>query len=267
MDEILDAALEYAIEWQWEVFPAPPNKKQSYKSAARANGHRWGSTLNSNEIHADWAKWPKANIGIPTGNVNKFWVLEADTLDAHGVDGLAALAQLERLHGKLPKTLGVISPSKSPHYYFTTPTDGRIVKNSSSELGPGIDVRGEGGMVIAPPSVRDGQGSYLWVNRYLSPQKAPKWLLDLVCVKERGVANGQQSALEDYGEVEHNSLTAEELMAAAAAIPNTEHTTREWWVRIGMAFKGANTGEPGRLAWHAYSRKWPGGYNEGKTEE
>jgi hypothetical protein len=73
----LSAALEYA-ERGWEVFPAPPGEKKSYKSAEHSNGKAWGKTKDPDTIRQDWTRWPSANIGIPTGIDNGFWVLEAE---------------------------------------------------------------------------------------------------------------------------------------------------------------------------------------------
>ena len=111
-------------------------------------------------IARDFRRWPKANIGIPTGPENGFWVLEADTPKGHAVDGIASLRRLERQHGRLPKTLMAVSPSGSLHYYFKWPKR-RVIGNTASKVAPGIDVRGEGGMVLAPPSVKPASGAII----------------------------------------------------------------------------------------------------------
>jgi hypothetical protein len=109
-----------------------------------------------------WQRWPQANIGLPTGLDSGFWVLEADTKEGHAVDGLASLQALIAQHGPLPETLTAESPSGSQHYYFAWPAD-LMIRNSTSKIAPGLDVRGEGGMVIAPPS-RRGDKAYRWVS-------------------------------------------------------------------------------------------------------
>jgi len=67
---VLAAALSYATNHGWFVFPAPPGEKKSYKSAEHSNGRKWGATNDAEEIRQDWARWPLAGIGIPTGEVN-----------------------------------------------------------------------------------------------------------------------------------------------------------------------------------------------------
>jgi hypothetical protein len=112
-------------------------------------------------------------------------VVETDTAEGHGedVDGAAELAKLEARHGSLPATLEVISPSGSIHRYFNHP--GFKIKNSASEIGSGIDVRGDGGMVVGPPSIKIGKGVYRWRNE-LPIADAPQWLLDrIVAGKEK----------------------------------------------------------------------------------
>lgn len=132
-----DAALLYGTLFGWVVFPAPPGTKKSYKSAKYSNGQRWGATNKPSVVERDFGRrWPQANIGIPTGPENGFWVLEADTPKGHDVDGIAELRKLERKYGRLPKTLMAISPSGSLHYYFRWPKGGLIICNSASKIAP-----------------------------------------------------------------------------------------------------------------------------------
>jgi hypothetical protein len=171
---MLSDALDYAAKG-WSIFPVPPNTKKSYKSEKHSGGRKWGATIDVAEIHADFTRWPDAGIGVVTGAISQIAVIETDTPKGHGVDGAGALAELETKYGRLPDTLMAISPSGSIHRYFKHP--GGKVKSSASELGPGIDVRGDGGMVIAPPTVR-ADGVYRWLNNNpVAPM--PEWLVQL----------------------------------------------------------------------------------------
>jgi putative DNA primase/helicase len=182
----LVAALTYA----WEglaVFPAPPDCKKSYKHGKRSNGRKWGMTRDADIICRDFARWPKARIGIPTGAVNGIVVIETDTVEGHGVDGQAALDRLEAEHGTLPDTLKAISPSGSVHRYFRHPNADIKIKGSASKLGLGIDVRGDGGMVLAPPSVNPDGRAYRWLN--CDPiTDMPPWLIDLTRERPRTIS-------------------------------------------------------------------------------
>lgn len=113
-------------------------------------------------------RWPLANVGMPTGERSGVWVLDVDSLEA--------LEELEREHGRLPITLIVRTPSGGLHLYFRH-ADG--ITNSPGGLPKGIDVRGEGGYVLVPPS-----GGYSWSEG--SPvAEAPAWLLELVRERSR----------------------------------------------------------------------------------
>jgi Bifunctional DNA primase/polymerase, N-terminal/AAA domain len=183
-DPIVEHALHYA-SMGWPVLVVDPVTKISLKSAAHSNGLPWGQTTVRDEIVRDFLKWPNANVGVATGATAGFFVVETDTADGHGegTDGLAALAKLEVEHGPLPVTLEAESPSGSIHRYFKHP--GFKIKNSASEVAPGVDVRGDGGMVVAPPSVKPGKGTYRWRNA-LPIAEAPQWLLDrIVAGKEK----------------------------------------------------------------------------------
>jgi hypothetical protein len=194
-DNVPAAGLLYAETFNWCVFPVPPGTRKSYKSAKFSNGKRWGATNKASVIERDFRRWPRANLGIPTGAENGVWVLDADTLKGHGVDGIAELRKLERKHGRLPRTLMAESPSGSLHYYFEWPKRGLIICNSTSAIAPGVDVRGEGGMVLASPSIKKGVGKYRWINWGTPIARAPKWLLKLVvhrpaCSTNDGSGNG-----------------------------------------------------------------------------
>src|SRR5215831_9927816 len=168
------------------VFPAPRGHKMSYKAARFCGGRRWGATKDEDEIRRDWAKWPEANVCIVTGAESGIFVVETDTPEGHRVDGEKVLASLIERFGSWPETRQAISPTGSRHYYWRMPDNGSVVRNSTATLGPGIDVRGNGGMVLAPPSVKDGS-RYRWFNQALI-RNAPEWLLALVAPPSATIA-------------------------------------------------------------------------------
>jgi Bifunctional DNA primase/polymerase, N-terminal/AAA domain/Primase C terminal 2 (PriCT-2) len=238
-------ALAYAKAAGWHVFPAPPGTKRSYKSMEFSNGRRWGATIVEDEINADWRRWPNANVGIAMGPDSNIWVMELDTPQGHNVDGFASLQALEAIHGPLPETAQVISPSGSIHYYWKWPKTGTI-RNTASEIGPGIDVRGEGGMVIAPPSIKEGVGEYKWHHR-AAVADAPDWLLALVIDTEH---TAERTPSGD------TQASVGKVAAALAVIPNPNEHDWERWNRIGMAVWAATSGhELGFEAFDTWSKK------------
>ncbi len=173
ISSLLPHALNYAENWKFAVFPAPLGTKKSHKSE-QYSGTPWGATRDLDEIRRDFTKWPDANIGIPTGKDNGIFVCEVDTIEGHGKDGFASLAALEAEHGKLPDTLMAESPSGGIHYFFRHP--GFDVKNSESEIADGIDIRGDGGMVIIAPSRKEDGRAWRWLNAPHAIADAPQWM-------------------------------------------------------------------------------------------
>jgi len=102
-------------------------------------------------------------------------VLDVDADDG----GLGSLAKLERAGAPVPKTARTRTGGGGIHLFFRYPR-GTEIRNSAGLLGPGLDVRGEGGYVVVPPSRT--QGSYEWVDR--SPLAEASWLIDRL--SERG---------------------------------------------------------------------------------
>ena len=126
-------------------------EKKSHKSAeSNSGGMKWGMTKSAEQIERDWKKWPDANVGIPTGEINGFFVVETDTKAGHGDDGAAALAELEaQPRSPLQATLMARLRRRGVDAPATSST--RVVKvwNSHNHIAPGVDSRGDGGMVIA----------------------------------------------------------------------------------------------------------------------
>jgi hypothetical protein len=255
----LDAALAYAATMGWSVFPAviKGKQKKSHKSAKHSGGVNWGATNDPEQIRRDFAKWPDAAIGIPTGPENGFWVLEADTKQGgHAHDGMASLQALMAQHGLLPQTRMALSPSGSWHYYFKWP-EGLTIRNSASQVGPGLDVRGEGGMVIAPPSKR-GDGAYRWISE-AEIADASQWLLDLVAAPKEDKPRTAAVDVELLGPLC-------DIAAALDAIPNPD-LDWESWNKFGMAIYAASGGsEDGFALFDTWSQK-SGKYDADTTRE
>jgi putative DNA primase/helicase len=255
----LPAALAYA-GIGWFIFPVPIGTKQSHKSAKYSGDRKWGMTRDADEIRQNWRQWPDANIGVPTGQVNGIFVVEADTVEGHGVDGIAALKELEARHGKLPDTLMAASPSGSIHYYFRHP--GGYIKNSASKLAPGVDTKADGGMVVAPPSVKPGVGTYRWLNQ-AEIADAPDWLLKLVtddAAAERRDRDVERQQGDDP-EADHDLIAA-----ALAVIPNADIGWEDW-NSVGMAAWSATGGsDVGFKAFDLWSQKAKK-YNKNNTTE
>src|SRR6185369_7491526 len=102
------------------------------------------------KVRAWWRRTPQANIGIATGEISGFWVLDVD-----GEGAEAALAALEAQHGALPVTVQQVT-GRGRHICFAWDPAGPEMRNRSKVGGADIDVRGNGGYIVAPPSVHPG---------------------------------------------------------------------------------------------------------------
>lgn len=107
--EKLALALDYAARG-WPVFPVPPGQKKSYKCAKYSGGSNWGASTDNDQVRRDFSRWSQENIGIKCGKGAGIFVIDVDTLDGHGRDGLAELARLIAKHGPLPRTVEAVSP-------------------------------------------------------------------------------------------------------------------------------------------------------------
>lgn len=154
------AALAY-VDRCFPVFPCEPGGKRPLTQRGFLD-----ATSDRSRAHAYWNAHPGANIGIPTGERSRLLVLD--------VDNFTSLEVLEAERGKLPETTTVKTGSGGIHVYFRYPA-GETIRNSAGKLGPGLDVRGEGGYVIAPGSATTGP--YEWLDRRPLAD-APAWLLE-----------------------------------------------------------------------------------------
>jgi hypothetical protein len=254
-NERLAAALEY-VRRGWKIFPATPWKTgYSIEKRGFDNGKPWGKTTDEAEVREYWRRLPRANIGLVMGVGSGIFDIECDTVEGHAnltKDGAASLRELEAKHGKLPLTLAFESPSGSVHRLFRHPGDGFHVEHSTSKLGIGIDVIGDGFMSVVPPSIKPGKGRYEWINN-LPVAEAPEWLLELV----RKPASTPR-VLESDGELP----SREKVTLALALLPN-DSDDYDFWKETGMAI-WASTGGTGFDLFDAWSRKWPG-YNASNT--
>lgn len=187
MTSRLEVALKYASRG-WHVLPLhwPQDEKcscgnpgcgnNSAKHPLTKNGLNDATT--DPKIIREWlAKWPEANIGIRTGAISGFVVLDIDPRHA----GDESLIKLETKHGKLPDTIESLTGGGGRHIFFQHP--GGDFPNRARAFGlAGIDIRGDGGYIVAPPSKHISGKTYEWeVSSHpddILLAELPKWLLN-----------------------------------------------------------------------------------------
>jgi len=101
-----------------------------------------------------WRTWPLANVGIVTGPPSGIFVLDFDVKNG----GLDTLAQLEAQYPEMRDTFRVRTGGGGWHLYFQMPETGHV-RNRIGAL-PGVDVRGDNGMVLAAGSAHASGGVY-----------------------------------------------------------------------------------------------------------
>ena len=181
----LEAALEYA-QLGTAVFPCNPLDKKPLTSSGFKD-----ATKDEAQIRAWWQKWPNAMIGAPTGLTSGMWVVDLDLDPTRKIDGKATLDQLIAQRGPIPETLTTITPRGGQHLIFSWDNNTEI-RNSAGKIGPGVDVRGNGGYVCLPPSKSASGGEYRWVSNGVAQAiPAPGWLITLAkATKAKAWAKG-----------------------------------------------------------------------------
>ncbi len=165
------AALDYARRG-WSVVPIRPREKVPLIAWEPYQARR----AEPAEIEDWFRRWPNANVGIVTGAVSNLVVLDIDPL--HG--GNYSLRDLEQRHGALPITVQAITGGGGRHVYFAFPL---CRLSNRAGLAPGLDLRAEGGVVVAPPSIHPSGKDYAWPPgrgpEECAVASMPPWLLRL----------------------------------------------------------------------------------------
>jgi hypothetical protein len=116
------------------------------------------ATTDPDVIRAWWTRRPRANIGMATGYRSGIVVVDID-LDKGGFETLTALIHR---YGEWPTTPAVRTGGGGLHFFFRYPEGAGIRNDAGKRLGPGLDVRGEGGYVLLPPSTHATRRLYEW---------------------------------------------------------------------------------------------------------
>jgi putative DNA primase/helicase len=187
----MNAIASIVMSCNARIIPIDPASKQPHLKDWPDRG-----TDNLEVLETWWAKWPKALIGVTTGEASEFWALDVDKKNG----GADSLARLVAIHGQLPDTVRYRTPG-GYRYCFRWPR-GVTLKSRTSDIAAGLDVRGgradgsSTGQIIVPPSVRADGGKYEWDGRegLYDPAEAPAWLLFLAIFSRR-----ERAALASIG--------------------------------------------------------------------
>lgn len=174
----------------YSVFPCQPKGKQpaiakcdtareqglsgselaAHAQACDGDGHGChDATVDTATVRRWWEERPTANIGIATGEPSGIVVIDIDDPDS--------FEAFEADHGELPATLTVLTGGGGEHRIYRRPVGG--LRNSARRLAPGVDVRGDGGYIVAPPSIHPDGDRYRWLDN-TDPVDLPQWVIDLL---------------------------------------------------------------------------------------
>lgn len=137
----LSAALWYA-EQDLAVFPLRPGLKTPLRGT---RGFLEAST-DPVKVRSWWSGRESRNIGLATGEL-------VDVIDIDSPEGMAVWEASEGW----PEVIGIVATPRGRHLYIRTTGD-----RSRAAIFPGIDYRGKGGYVVAPPSVLSSGEVYRW---------------------------------------------------------------------------------------------------------
>lgn len=251
MDSMLNWALRYA-EYGWYVFPCREVQGRLYADergklhlpAAKSPYIRDGllnATTDAAKIREWWSRWPGAAIGCNCGKSGLF-VFDCDMKD--GRNGWATF-----------RSMGI---DHTGAFHSQTPTFGYHIiysghGKSGSNIGTGLDTRGEGGYIILPPSKISGKGNYIildvvdWFIRRPAPipaivlERLFKPLVDKPAARPLPENNPDEQLRQ--------------ARAALAVLDPSRAENYADWVSVGMALYAL--GGQGLSLWHEFSARSP----------
>jgi hypothetical protein len=152
-----------------------------------------------------WRAWPRANVGIVMGGLSRLVAVDID-----GEAGRESLRVLEETHGALPETLRQSTgrTEGGEHFLFTVPADFDMDRiRNRTKMAPGIDVRAEGGLIVAAPSGHPTGARYAWRDPRVPVAEMPSWLIKLATSqKARQIAIAPSAGRPTEAELEVDGL-------------------------------------------------------------
>lgn len=282
-DDNTRAAAHYYADLGLRVVPVKPGTKRPVMEAWQD-----AATTDHDQIDAWWDAAPGRGVSIVTGAASGVWVLDVD--EHEGVSGSDMLADLEATYGRLPDTPTVLTGGGGQHLYFAWP-DGVTIRNDAGKrLGPGLDVRAEGGQVVAPPTRHKETGQrYVWetssppaVTSLLFGEQpafaaAPAWLIELLAAPRDAPERPREPRVDstsprlpgEHWAQEtswHDVLTADGAVSMGWRKDHRTGTEYELWSRPGLNgdHASATLGYGGSDVLKVFSPNWPG-LTEGDT--
>ena len=249
----IDYALQYA-ELGWRVFPLHhiADGHCSCGVACRSPGKHPRTPAGVNDATTDaaaiqvwWQRWPDANIGAATGRESGIWALDVDPRNG----GDVSLEQLKR-NCTIPDTVEQLTGGGGVHLLFAYPSNVRI-RSANNKVGPGLDVKSDGGYIVVEPSSHASGTNYAWEGSSdplegVKPQPAPDYLLGEVLARHSATPAAPGPSVNALAE-----WKVAELRGALAVVPADD---RDVWLEIGMALHATGAGQQTFGIWCEWSQ-------------
>jgi hypothetical protein len=266
--KLLDAALVFG-PYNIPVFPVDHRTKAPIPRRDRdptgkhphgipRTGGLYKATCDPAVITAWWKKHPRALIAVPMGAKSGVWCVDVDTGEEHEHESVSAWDALRAAHEPF-ETREHRSATGGPHAFFEW-EDEQPLGCSAGDLPKGISIKGAGGYVIVPPSVRRGRVYRVYtVFRDCDPIKAPQWLPDLI---SQGKPNPKRDPKSPHPRQPFEGTPQcdlDQLAEAMRYVPNDDLGWEEWtsWaLAIFAASGGSQRGFEIFDEWSARSNKY-----------
>jgi len=178
---------------------------------------------NEAMLESWWRAYPDAHLGVVTGGNAGIFAVDCDV--GHTAADLASLG--------LPETMSSVTPSGGRHYFLKHP--GGVKIKTIAGLLPKIDIRGDGGFIVLPPSSYPDGRKYAWATSGTPMAAAPEALIEKV--KDRKAESGERtdfsSIIEGAGEGQR-SQSAVQVAGLFLRFMPQEYWGREVWHMIKL---------------------------------
>jgi len=246
VDKAVPDRLEYYLQHGWPIFPCEIGGKRPLT----AHGFKDAST-DHNQVRTWQKQWPGANWGVRCGNAAEggagLVVVDIDLKSG----GLDTWEQLREEHSEPLQTVTVRTGSGGSHLYFKYPA-GHMIKSGTDVLGPGIDVRADGGYVVLPPSKTKQPYIFELAPEDIPIDDLPSWML------ARLDGHPKQAEVTETPTTQENDpeLAPPDLSSAISmlnALKEERVNDYSQWLAVGMSLY--SLGPDGLKVWDSWSQK------------
>ncbi|WP_163372852.1 bifunctional DNA primase/polymerase [Endozoicomonas acroporae] len=267
----LESALYY-LSLGWRVFPIHEmtGGRCSCGHACKSPGKHPrlmaglnSATSNSNDVTKWFGYWPNMNLGVVTGSASGLVAVDIDP-DKGGDYAF------ELIEDDLPETVKQITGSGGFHLLYKLP-EGVKVKNAvdiddghTLKLS-GVDIRGEGGFIVVPPSNHESGNGYRWEDDY-SPEDQELTEIPLAFLERFNLIKPDLPEVATVGDIIAYALDRDSIVEIKSALEAISPDGRDDWLRVGMALHSTGAGSQAFDLWDEWSQKTEAGNYDPRSQ-